>query len=134
MIVQPYLNFDGRCDEALEFYKKAVGAEVKMVMRFKDSPDPKACAGAAADKVMHSTLQIGESEFFATDGENSGKKKFEGFSLSLSVKTKADAERVFAALSAGGQVKMPLTETFFAHSFGMVADKFGLSWMILVHR
>jgi PhnB protein len=134
MQVQPYLNFDGQCDEALEFYRKAVGAEVTMLMRFKDSPDPNACAPGAADKVMHAAVRIGDSTIFASDGRCQGRTKFEGIALSLSVANEAQADRVFGALSDGGQVQMPLAKTFFSPRFGMVADRFGVSWMIIVGK
>lgn len=137
MQVQPYLFFDGRCDEAIEFYRTALGAEVLMLMRFKDAPESapsEGCAGPmpAGDKVMHSALRIGETTVMASDGRCQGQPKFEGFSLSLAPRDEAEADRLFAALADGGQVQMPLTTTFFASRFGMVADKFGVSWMIVV--
>jgi PhnB protein len=134
MQIQPYLFFDGRCEEALEFYRKSVGAEVKMLLRFKDNPEPRqpGCAPAAADKVMHACFQIGDTQIMASDGECSGKPSFRGFSLSLTVTDDAAAKRAFAALGEGGQVQMPLGKTFFSPSFGMVADRFGVSWMVYV--
>jgi PhnB protein len=128
--VQPYLFFDGRCDEALEFYRKALGAEIGMLMRFKDSPEP--CGDAAPDKVMHASFCVGGSTILASDGRCSGKPAFEGFGLSLTVPNAAEAERLFNALADGGQVQMPLAKTFFSPSFGMVADRFGVSWMVYV--
>jgi PhnB protein len=132
MQVQPYLFFDGRCDEALEFYQGALGAEVTMLMRFKDSPDPGSCPAGAQDKVMHASLRIGDSTVLASDGRCQGRPSFEGFALSLTASDDAEAERLFAALGAGGQVQMPLAKTFFASRFGMVADRFGVPWMIYV--
>ena len=134
MQIQPYLFFDGRCEEALEFYRKTVGAEVKMLMRFKDSPEPAQPGGApgSADKVMHACFQIGDTQIMASDGECSGKPSFKGFSLSLTVADEAAAKRAFTALGDGGQVQMPLTKTFFSPSFGMLADRFGVSWMVFV--
>jgi PhnB protein len=132
MQVQPYLFFDGRCDEAVEFYRKALGAEVTMLMRFKDSPDPGMCPAGAQDKVMHASLRIGDSTVLASDGRCEGRPSFEGFALSLTVPDDAAAERLFAALGDGGQVQMPLAKTFFASRFGMVADRFGVSWMVYV--
>jgi len=132
MQVQPYLFFDGRCDEALEFYQGAIGAEVTMLMRFKDSPDPGMCPAGAEDKVMHASLRIGDSTVLASDGRCQGRPSFEGFALSLTVPDDAAAERLFAALGDGGQVQMPLAKTFFASRFGMVADRFGVPWMIYV--
>ena len=133
MQVQPYLFFDGRCEEAIEFYGKAIGAEVGMLMRFKDCPEP--CAeGMTPDpnKVMHASLKIGEATIMASDGRNTGKPNFQGFGLSLDAASDAEAKRLFDALSDGGQVQMPLGKTFFASSFGMVADKFGVLWMVIV--
>src|SRR5262245_20430910 len=125
MQVQPYLFFDGRCEEAIEFYKKALGAQVDALMRFKDHPEPnasEACAPGNADKVMHSCFRIGDTAVMASDGNAKGKPHFEGFSLTLNAKTDDEAEKLFAALSDGGQVQMPLSKTFFSSKFGMVAD------------
>jgi PhnB protein len=132
MQIQPYLFFDGRCEEAVEFYKKAVGAQVEMMMRWKDSPDQSMCTPTNADKVMHACLRVGDAQIFASDGRNEGKPKFEGFALSITAKDDAEAKRVFDALSEGGQVQMPLTKTFFSSSFGTAADKFGVGWMVIV--
>jgi PhnB protein len=132
MQVQPYLFFDGRCDEALDFYKTAVGAEVKMLMRFKDGPDQAACTPGTLDKVMHAQFQIGGTAVLASDGRCQGQPKFDGFALAVSAKSEADADKMFAALSDGGQVTMPMAKTFFSPRFGMLADKFGVQWMILV--
>ena len=135
MQVQPYLFFDGRCEEAVEFYRKALGAEVMMLMRFKDSPEPQppgTCQPGAADKVMHMCFRIGETMVMASDGRCLGKPNFQGFSLSLTVANDAEAERLFASLADGGQVQMPMAKTFFSSRFGMVADRFGVSWMIVV--
>ena len=135
MQVQPYLFFDGRCEEAIEFYKRALGAEVAMLMRFKESPEPPQpgmCPPGSDDKVMHASFRIGETTVTASDGRCQGKVSFQGISLSLTAKDDAEAERLFAALGDGGQVQMPLTKTFFSSRFGMVADRFGVSWMIIV--
>jgi PhnB protein len=128
----PYLFFDGRCDEAIEFYKKALGAEVGMLMRFKDSPDPSTTPPGNENKIMHAALKIGPTTLFASDGHAKGNPEFKGFALSLNAKNEADAEHMFKALSDGGKVEVPLTKTFFAKSFGMVADRFGVMWMVLV--
>ena len=135
MQVQSYLFFDGRCEEAVEFYKQALGAEVTMLMRFKDSPEP--CQPGmvppgAENKIMHSSFRIGDTEIMASDGQCAGRASFQGFSLALTVPNEAEADRLFAALGDGGQVQMPLTKTFFSPRFGMVADRFGVSWMIVV--
>jgi PhnB protein len=133
-IVQPYVFFDGKCEEAIEFYKRALGATVNMLMRFKDSPEPQppGCGPTDANKVMHAQFQIGETVIMASDGRATGNPKFEGFSLSLTVKTEADADKAFNALADGGHVEMPLAKTFFSARFGMVKDKFGVFWMVLV--
>ena len=132
MQVQPYLMFEGRCEEAVEFYRKALGAEVTRLMRFKESPDPGMCAPGTLDKVMHMSFRIGDTTVQASDGQCSGRPSFQGFSLSLTVPDDVEAERLFASLAEGGQVKVPLTKTFFSSRFGMVADRFGVSWMVHV--
>jgi PhnB protein len=132
MNLQPYLSFDGRCDEAIDFYKRALGAEVQMLLRWKDSPDPSMCQPGTENKVMHSQIRIGDTVVMASDGRNGGKPNFQGFSLSLTVSDEAEAERLFTALGDGGQVQMPLQKTFFSPRFGMVADRFGVPWMIFV--
>jgi PhnB protein len=136
MVVEPYLNFDGRCAEAIEFYKKALGAEVLMAMKFDQAP-PGACGGAdmksVADKIMHATLKIGDSIVMCTDGQVKGTESFHGTSLSLKVANDAQADRAFAALGEGGKVCMPMAKTFFSSKFGMVTDKFGVPWMVIVN-
>ena len=132
MQVQPYLNFNGRCEEALNFYRSALGGEVTMLMRFKESPQPDMVSPGSGDKVMHASLRIGETTVMASDGRCMGQTSFQGISLSLTVSNDSEAERVFAALADGGQVQMPLAKTFFSSRFGMVADRFGVSWMVLV--
>jgi len=131
MQVQPYLFFDGRCDEALEFYKNAVGAKVGMLMRFKDAPDQTGITPGSENKVMHAQFEIGDTVVMASDGHNSGQPKFDGFSLAVSANSEAEAERIFNALGEGGKVTQPLTKTFFSPKFGMLADKFGVHWMVL---
>ena len=132
MIVQSYLSFDGRCEEAIEFYKKALGAEVQMLMRFKDGPPDMKPTPGSENKVMHAALSIGETCVMASDGRNTGAPKFDGFCLSLQIESQAEANKVFAALGDGGKVTMPLAKTFFAKSFGMVDDRFGVHWMVVV--
>ena len=135
MQVQPYLNFDGRCEEAVEFYRRALGAEVTGLMRFKDSPEPHApgmVPPGAENKVMHASFRIGDTTVMASDCHSGGRPSFQGFSLSLTAADVAEAERRFASLADGGQVQMPLTKTFFSPRFGMVADRFGVSWMVYV--
>ena len=132
MQVQPYLFFEGRCEEALAFYRGALGAEVTMLMRFKESPDPGMVAPGTEDKVMHASFRIGDTTVLASDGRCQGAPSFQGFALSLTVPNEAEAERLFGALGDGGQVQMPMTKTFFSPRFGMVADRFGVSWMVYV--
>jgi PhnB protein len=131
MQVHPYLDFGGRCEEAINFYKSALGAEVTMMMRFKESPDQSMMSPGSGDKILHVALRIGESTIFASDGRLQGPPTFKGIALSLTVASDAEAQRVFAALSEGGQVQMPLTKTFFATQFGMLADRFGVGWMVM---
>jgi PhnB protein len=132
MQVQPYLFFDGRCEEAIEFYRRALGAEVTSLVRFKESPEQSMVPPGAGDKVMHMSFRIGDTTLLASDGSCEGRPGFQGFSLSLTVPNDAEAEQKFAGLADGGQVQMPLTKTFFSSRFGMVADRFGVSWMIYV--
>jgi PhnB protein len=135
MQVQAYLNFDGRCEEAVNFYKKAVGAQVDTLLRMKESPEPPMpgmVPPGAENKVLHTAFRIGESTVMASDCACSGQTKFEGFSLSITARDQAEADRLFAALSDGGEVRMPLTKTFFSPAFGVVADRFGVSWMVVV--
>jgi PhnB protein len=132
MIIQPYLFFDGRCDEALEFYRNNLGAEVTALVRYKESPDPNSGPPGAGDKVMHSNFRIGETTLMASDGRCQGQPNFDGFSLSLTAPNEAEADRLFTALADGGQVQLPLSKTFFSPSFGMVTDRFGVPWMVIV--
>lgn len=134
-LLQPYLIFEGRCEEAIEFYKRAVGAEVGMLMRFKDCPEPGPnMPPGSENKIMHAHLTVGQSALLMSDGHCSGKAGFSGFSLTLNASSDAEAEQRFAALGQGGKVTMPLTKTFFATKFGMLEDKFGVSWMVIVRR
>ena len=137
MRIEPYLNFDGRGEEAIEFYKKALGAKVEMLLRVKDSPEPPQpgmIAPGSENKVMHASLRIDETRILISDGRCSASPTFKGISLSLGVASDADAQRYFNGLSEGGKVTMPLTKTFFASSFGMVTDRFGVSWMVVVNH
>ena len=134
MKVQPYLNFDGRCEEAIEFYKKAVGAEVAMIMRFKENPEPPQpgmTPPGNENKILHSSFRIGDSTVMASDGRCVGQPSFKGITLSIWAKNEAEANRLFDALADGGQIQMPLAKTFFSPRFGMVADRFGVGWMIV---
>ena len=134
MSVQPYLNFEGRCEEALAFYRQALGAEQVMLMRFKDAPDPAMAQSEQPEKVMHAAFRVGGSMLLASDGGCQGRPNFAGMSLTLTVANEAEAERTFKALADGGQVQMPLAKTFYSPSFGMVADRFGVPWMVYVEQ
>jgi PhnB protein len=134
MQVQPYLFFDGRCEEALTFYRDVLGAEVSAMMRYSDSPEPQPpgmLPPGSENKIMHATLRIGDTTIMASDGNCAGKPNFDGFALSITAADDAEAERLFAALAEGGQVCMPMASTFFASRFGMLADRYGLGWMVI---
>ena len=134
MLVQAYLFFDGRCEEAIAFYQRALGAELTMMMRFKDCPEPSPgmVPAGAENKVMHAALRIGDTTVMASDGRCLGNPSFQGFALSVTAANEAQADRTFAALADGGQVQMPLGKTFFSPRFGMLTDRFGVSWMVIV--
>lgn len=137
MPVTPYLNFDGRCEEALNFYKQAIGAEITALMKFSDSPEP--CPEGMLppgcdNKVMHSSFRIGGAELMASDCNCTGKPGFQGFSLSLPVATEAEVDRLMSNLADGGKVDMPAGKTFFSPRFGTVTDRFGINWMVLVYH
>lgn len=133
--IQPYIFFNGSCEQAIEFYRKALGAEIDMMIRFKESPEPLSPGTVPPgfeNKIMHACFHIGQTTIMASDGDSADKPRFQGFSLSLSVPNEADADRAFHALADDGQIKMPLTKTFFSPRFGMVKDRFGIGWMISV--
>lgn len=134
LTINPYLNFDGRCEEALNFYQKELGAKVTFLMRFKDSPEPAdpSCGPVQPDKVMHCSFTIGENVIMASDCRAEGKVKFEGFSIAVGTRDEGAVRSMFDSLSNGGQVCMPLEKTFFSPLFGVVADKFGVTWMLMV--
>jgi PhnB protein len=132
--ITPYLDFAGRCEEALEYYRTALGAEVEMVMRFSDSPEPPPpgmLQPGFEKKVMHASFQVRGVRLMASDGCDD-KSRFDGFQLALAVPTEAEARRAFDALADGGSVQMPLTETFWSPCYGMVTDRFGVRWMVMV--
>jgi PhnB protein len=133
--VQPYLFFNGNCEQAVEFYKKAIGAVVKLSLRYKDSPQPAApgmVPPGFENKIMHVSFNVGDALIMASDDCSGESTQFKGFSLALSVATEAEADRAFNALADGGKVKMPLTKTFWSPRFGMLTDKFGIGWMVSV--
>ncbi|HEY1935152.1 MAG TPA: VOC family protein [Acetobacteraceae bacterium] len=131
MQVEPYLFFDGRCEEAIAFYRSALGAEVKMLMRFKEAPDSGMVGPGSEDKVMHANLRIGDTSVLLSDGRCTGQPNFQGFSLTIGAADDAEADRLFVALSDGGTVTMPMAKTFFASRFGMLTDRFGVGWMVI---
>lgn len=135
MSIQPYVFFNGRCEEAIAFYRSALSAEVVMLMRNRESPDPPppgCLPPGSEDKIMHAEIRIGGSSVLVSDGMADGKPEFRGFSLSLTVASPAEAERKFNAIAEGGSVTMPLGKTFFSPAFGMATDRFGVPWMVYV--
>jgi PhnB protein len=131
MKVEPYLMFEGRTEEALQFYQQKLGAKVEAIIRYKDNPEPKYNPPNSGEKVMHSLFRIGDAQIMASDGNCTGKPGFQGFALTLNAANAAEANQRFDALADGGKVQMPIGETFFAKSFGMVADRFGVNWMVI---
>lgn len=134
MQIQPYLFFEGRCEEALGFYRDKLGAEILMMMRQRENPEPPAQSRTppgSEDKIMHAALRIGDATIMASDGMCSGSPEFKGVSLTMNVPGEEEARRRFEALSEGGEIVMPLQRTFFSPAFGVVRDPFGVSWMIL---
>ena len=130
MQIQPYLFFNGRTEEALHFYRDAIGARIEMLMRNRDAPEPPVgCPPDSAEQVLHAAFRVGESVVLASDGPVPG--GFNGFALSLYASDAADARSKFDALAAGGRVSMPVSETFFATAFGMLVDRFGVHWMVI---
>jgi PhnB protein len=137
MTIEPYLLFHGRAEEAIEFYREALGAQLQMKMRFSESPDPVpegVLPPGFEDKIMHSCLTIEGANLMISDGNCPDSPGFSGFSLSLTAKDGAQARRWFDALADGGEVTMPFGETFFAQHFGMVKDRFGVGWMVIVPK
>src|SRR5580704_2490642 len=132
MKVETYLFFDGRCEEALEFYKRTLDAEIQMVVRYKENPQPEMVPPGSENKIMHARLQIGETRLMAADDCSGRKPKFEGLSLSIAAANEAEAKKYFDALADGGNGHMPLGKTFFSPCFGMLIDRFGLMWMVIV--
>lgn len=132
MTTTPYLFFNGRCEEAIEFYRTALSAEVVMLSRFKENPDPEMAQPGNENKIMHASIRIGETIIMASDGRCQGDPRFEGFCLSISVSDEAEADRVFDALAKGGKIEMPLEKTFWSPRFGMLEDRFGVGWMVSI--
>jgi PhnB protein len=135
MPIEPYLFFEGRCEEALAFYRRALGAEVTSLMRNRESPEPHqpgALPPGSEDKVLHAVVRIGDTTLMVSDGRCSGQPVFQGFALTITAPDAASADRMFAALAEGGQVQMASAKTFFSPRFGMVTDRFGVLWMIIV--
>ena len=134
MKVQPYVFFDGKCDEALQFYQRALGAKVNALMRFSEAPDQSQIKPESKNKVMHSAFQIGETEILASDGYCLGAPAFQGFALTINAANSAEALKLFTGIAEGGKIQMPLEKTFFAASFGIAVDKFGVSWMVIADK
>jgi PhnB protein len=135
MQVQPYLNFNGRCEEALQFYSKHLGAKIEMMMRFKEMPGlQQPGMTAPPDKILHAAFRVGDAQLLASDSHCTGKPAFEGIALAVTARDDAEAKRLFGALSDGGKVQQPLIPTFFSSSFGMVDDRFGVSWMVMAQK
>jgi PhnB protein len=135
MNVQPYLFFEGRAEEALNFYTKALGTKVDMLMRNREAPEqppPGMLPPGSENKVMHASFHVGDTEVMLSDGRCSGKPQFSGFSLAIAARDEATVRRYFNALAEGGSVTMPLGKTFWSPCFGMLTDKFGLGWMVSV--
>jgi len=134
-LIESYLFFNGSCEQALEFYRKSLGAEIQMMMRYKESPEPPKpgmLPPGFENKIMHASFRIGQTTLMASDGCSPKQPSFDGFSLALSVSTESEADRVFTALADGGQVRMPLGKTFWSPRFGMITDRFGIGWMVSV--
>jgi PhnB protein len=134
MVVQPYLSFEGRCEEALRFYEKAAGATTDYVMRFGEAPEKMPGTQPPADKILHASFRIGDSVIMASDGYCAGKAQFSGIALAVTAKDLAEGERLMKAMSEGGQVTMPFAKTFFSPGFGMLTDRFGVGWMVVVEQ
>jgi PhnB protein len=134
ILVQPYLFFGGRCEEALEFYRTAIGAEIERLVRFKESPEPQGLPDCFDDKIMHASVRIGKTTLMVSDGQCEGDQNFDGFSLSITVPDAVQAEKIFAALAENGVIVAPLEQTFWAPKFGMLQDRFGVSWMVSVEH
>jgi PhnB protein len=134
MMISPYLFFDGRAEEAIEFYRRVLDAQVEMMMRFRENPEPGMNPPGSENKIMHATLRIGDGLLMCSDGECTGKPEFRGVALTLRVANEAEAESRFNALADGGRVELPLQKTFFSSKFGMVVDRFGVLWMIIVSQ
>jgi len=132
MFAQPYLFFEGRCEEAVNFYCSALGAEVSMMMRVKESPDPTMAMPGQENNILHCAFKVGDSVILASDGRAVAPPKFQGFALTITVHSEDEARRLFTPLSEGGEVLMPLMRTFYSPLFGMLSDKFGVMWMIMV--
>ena len=132
MKVQAYISFGGRCEEALEFYKKSIGAEVSGLMRWKEMPDANVKAPPGwEEKVMNAAFRVGETHLMADDGMGPATPEFKGMTLALSAADDDETRRLFDALAEGGTVQMPLAKTFWTSSFGMLSDKFGVPWMVM---
>ena len=136
MNIQPYLSFEGRAQEAIDYYKGVLGATVDVIMHFKDGPPEMQAqmSPESKDKIMHAAIRVGDTQVLMSDGRCTGTASFSGVTLTLNAADAAEAEKLFGSLGKAGQVTMPLSETFFAHRFGMLADKFGVNWMVIAPK
>lgn len=132
MRIEPYLFFEGCAEQAAHFYRETIGAEIQALLRYSEAPDPALCPAADPNKIMHMNLKIGDSVVMGSDGNCSGQAQFQGFALTLNARDVGEAEKLFTLLAEGGQVQMPLEETFFSPAFGMLSDRFGVPWMVHV--
>ena len=130
MHINPYLIFDGRCEEAFRFYEKCFKGKIIAMLTHKGTPAEAHVPAAWIDKILHARLDIGDQVLMASDAPPGRYEKPAGFSVSLQVKDPAEAERLFNALAEKGEIRMPLEKTFWSPRFGMLVDRFGIPWMI----
>jgi PhnB protein len=130
MTPHPYLLFDGRCAEAFRFYAECLGGEVVMAMTYGGSPLAGMAPADWGDKILHATLRLGDQTLGGADPPPDRYHPPAGFAVTFDIDAPAEADRVFAALAAGGRIEVPIGETFWAARFGMLTDRFGIPWMI----
>ena len=130
MQMNPYLSFNGRCEEAFNFYQQCLGGEIGAIFRYAGTPMSGEVPADWQEKIMHGSITIGEQVLMAADVAPERYEEPKGFSLSLQIKSTAEAERIFRELSSNGRVVVPLEKTFWAALFGVLVDPFGISWLI----
>ena len=130
MQLNPYLFFNGQCEEAFKFYADCLGGQIEAMMSHAGTPAEEHVPAEWRDKIMHARLSVGDQVLMASDAPPEHYQKPQGFSVSIGIKDPAEAERIFNALAENGTVQMPLQQTFWARSFGMCVDRFGIPWMI----